>query len=166
MRRIKVINEPTELVPILRAMDSDVKYRVFQKLSEEWVTLEGIQTEFGDEGKKALILFEKTKLVEARWQQAEGKSKPVKAYHTYYTSFHINTSAPVNEVLDIFNVAMLDEAEFEKMEARIYEQVGENGIFLGKIQESEDISPIKLKSLIKRSSLLELRGHRVERFIP
>ena len=49
------------------------------------------------------------KLVETRWQQPpEGSGlKPVKAYHTYYSAFHINTSCSVFEMSDVIAAAVL-----------------------------------------------------------
>ena len=103
MNRIKVINEPSELVSVFRAVDTDLKREIFKDISVEWKTINQIEEKFGKDGRKALRLFEKMKLVETRWQQpSEGTGeKPVKSYHTYYSSFHISTSASVFEISDI-----------------------------------------------------------------
>ncbi|HLE45860.1 MAG TPA: ArsR family transcriptional regulator, partial [Thermoplasmata archaeon] len=39
MNRIKVVSEPAELVPILRAVDTEVKRDVFKEVSTDWRTL-------------------------------------------------------------------------------------------------------------------------------
>jgi len=59
MKRIKVINEATELVPVMRAMDTEVKRKVFMEVSNRWCTAEDIERLFGEEGRQALGFFEK-----------------------------------------------------------------------------------------------------------
>ena len=165
MNRIKVVNEVADLVPFLRAVSNEVKMEVFKEVSTDWRTDKEIEEKYGDEGKNALKLFEKMKLVETRWQPLEDEpsSAPEKAYHTYYSSFSINASCPVIEISDVLAVAVMSEREFKKIEKNIYESVGLDGKFVGDIADNLKVSPTMLKSLIKRSAKLEYRGHRVER---
>ena len=160
MKRIKVINEPTELVSILRAVDTKVKREVFKEVSQDWCTIKAIEEKYGEEGKEALMFFEKMKLVETKWESGDKGSE--KAYHSYYMSFHINTSCPVIEISDVLAVAVMQKKEFDKYEKRIKKLVGDDGKFAGDIAEELGISPTMLKSIVKRSSVLEYRGHRVE----
>lgn len=162
MKRIKVINEPTELVPMLRAVDTTVKRQVFLEVSNGWRTANQIEEKYGAEGKEALAFFEKMKLVESMWQSTDDKSQE-KAYHTYYMSFHINTSCPVTEISDILAIAVMSNKEFDNLESQIVELIGSEGMFAGDVSEKQNISPTMLKALVKRSIRLEYRGHRVER---
>jgi predicted DNA-binding ArsR family transcriptional regulator len=166
MNRIKVVNEVAELVPFLRAVSTKVKMEVFKDVSQDWRTGTEIEDKYGDDGKNALKLFEKMKLVETRWQHsdADPSEAPEKAYHAYYSSFNINASCPVTEISDVLAVAMMSEKEFKKGEKQILDAVGEDGKFVGDIAEELTLSPTMLKSLVKRSAKLEYRGHRVERF--
>lgn len=162
MKRIKVINEPTEIVPMLRAMDTDIKRKVFQEVSNNWCTLREIEEKYSKKGKEALLFFEKMKLVETMWQTAQNGSQE-KAYHSYYMSFHINTSCPINEISDVLSVAVMSDKEFEKTEKSIFELVGEEGMFAGNVSEKQNISPTMLKAIVRRSSKLDYRGHRIAR---
>jgi predicted DNA-binding ArsR family transcriptional regulator len=161
MNRIKVINEPSDLVPILRCVDTDVKKEVFKNLAVDWLTAHDIADRYGEEGTTALRFFEKMRLVETKWQTGDGE--PVKAYHSFYTSLHISASSPVHEISDVLQVAVMPDPEYVKMEDRIYKTVGTDGKFAGDLAEELDMSQVMLKSLIKRSSCLDFRGHRVER---
>ena len=161
MRRIKVINDPTELVPILRAVDSKVKREVFREVSEDWRTLKAIDEKYGKEGKEALQFFEKMKLVETKWVSTQNNSE--KAYHTYYMSFHINTTCTVREISEVLFVAVMSDKDFAALEKKILTLVGETGRFAGDISEQFGMSPIELKSLVKRSVRMEYRGHRIEK---
>lgn len=161
MRRIKVVSESTDFVPILRAFDSDVKRVLFQRLIDGWLTAPQIQKEFGDAGLQALALFEKTKLVETRWEAVDGKTE--KAYHSYYTAFHINTSCSVQEIAEILSVASMDDASFDKIDQEIAAMVVPEGFSARAIAEKFNIPLIRLKSLLKRSSRLEFKGHIVKK---
>src|SRR4030043_1377635 len=124
MSRIKVITEPADLVPMFRAVDTKVKREVLKLVTLEWHTIRDIEKQFGPAGKDALLFFEKMKLVETRWQTSAELQQPEKAYHTYYTSFHINASWPVYEISDVLAAAMLPESEFKQVEEKILDQVG------------------------------------------
>lgn len=162
MNRIKVINEPSELVPVLRAVDTRVKREVLKEVTLEWRTAAEIEEKFGPEGKEALAFFEKMKLVETRWQSTDN-SYPEKSYHTYYSSFHINASWPVYEISDVLAAAMMSEKNFKEIEKEILEEVGDEGRFAGDIAESLGITSTMLRSLVKRSIKLDYRGHRIEK---
>lgn len=161
MNRIKVINEPSELVPMLRAVDTLVKREVLKEVTLEWRTSKEIEEKYGVEGKDAITFFEKMKLVESRWQSTDG-GFPEKAYHTYYTSFHINAQWPVYEISDVLSAAMMSEEEFTEMEGRIIEAVGDRGKFSGDVAEQLAVTSTMLRSLVRRSVKLDYRGHRIE----
>lgn len=161
MNQIKVINEPSELVPMLRAVDTPVKRDVLKEVTLEWRTAEEIENKFGPEGKEAIAFFEKMKLVESRWISAGG-SFPVKAYHTFYTSFHINAQWPVYEISDVLAAAMMSDEEYDEMEAKILKEVGKAGRFSGDVAEALGLTSTMLKGLVRRSVLMDYRGHRIE----
>ncbi|MGI0053025.1 MAG: ArsR family transcriptional regulator [Thermoplasmata archaeon] len=164
MHRIKVVNEVTELVPILRAVDTPVKLKLIQRLSESWLTGEDVTREFGKEGAKALVFFEKLKLVDTRWVAREGRRSPDKSYHSYYSTININTTAPLAEVSEVLAIASMEDKEYARYEQKIFDAVGDTGRFFNDIAEELGMSPTRLKGLVKRSDKLEYRGHRVERF--
>lgn len=161
MRRIKVVSEPTDLVPILRAFDSDVKRDVFRQLIAGWVTTPDVERQFGEAGTDALHFFEKTKLVETRWEVLEGKT--VKAYHSYYTSFQINMSCASQDIAEILSVASMPDDQFHRIEDEIAAMVGNEGFSARAITEKLNIPLTQLKGLMKRSSRLEFRGHLVRK---
>lgn len=161
MNKIKVINEPSELVSMLRAVDTPVKRDVLKEVTLEWRTTKDIKEKYGEEGEKALMFFEKMKLVETRWQPSGG-NRPEKAYHTYYNSFHINASWPVYEISDVLYAAMMPDDDFKEVENNILEQVGKDGKFAGDVAENLGMTATMLKSLVKRSIKMDYRGHRLE----
>ena len=164
MHRIKVVNDVSDLVSILRAVDSPLKLRLVQRLGENWLTGEDVEREFGKEGIKALAFFEKLRLIDTRWVAREGRRQPDKSYHFYYSTININTTSPLAEVSEILAIAMMSPKDYAKIEQRIYDAVGTEGRFFSDVAEELGMSPTRLKGLVKRSDKLEYRGHRIERF--
>ncbi len=163
VNRIKVVSEVAELVPILRAVDTDVKRGVFREVTTEWRTAKQIEDKFGSGGLEALRFFEKMKLVETKWQTTAGSS-PEKAYHAFYSSFHINATTPVQEISDVLYAAMMPEREYGNIEQKIFDMVGPDGKFAGDVSDSLEVSQTLLKAFVKRSTRLDFRGHRIMRF--
>ncbi|MCL1904559.1 MAG: ArsR family transcriptional regulator [Methanomassiliicoccaceae archaeon] len=161
MNRIKVISEPSELVPMLRSVDTAVKRDVLKEVTLEWRTAKEIEDKFGPEGREAILFFEKMKLVESRWQST-GSNFPEKSYHTYYMSFHINAQWPIYEISDVLAAAMMSEDEFKEIEEKILAQISKGGKFSGDVAETLGLTATMLRSLVRRSVKMDNRGHRIE----
>ena len=167
MNRIKVVNDAADLVPILRAVDTDVKKSVFQDVAQAWLTGKQVEDKYGPEGVEALRFFEKMKLVETKWQTGhspQGQPVPEKAYHAFYGSFHINASSPILEISDVLAIAMQPEEKYRRVEERLYKMVGDQGMFAGDVADELKVTQTTLKALVKRSGRLDFRGHRIIRF--
>ncbi|HID72002.1 MAG TPA: hypothetical protein EYP29_04575 [Thermoplasmata archaeon] len=158
--RAKVVSEATDLVPIMRVVDSETKRNLFMELTKEWMTEEEIENKFGEEGLRAAFFFEKMKLVRSKWQPTE--RGPMKAYKTFYKSFKIDLTVPVLELTDVLKAATMSEEKFKEIEDKIIELIQEGENFFGTIATTLHCSPTFLKGIVKRSSLLEYRGHRIE----
>ena len=167
MLRTKVVNDSTDLVPLLRAFDDKTKKEVFNEILADWKPLSEIKEKYGDEGEEALELFDKMKLVETKWTTPdEGiNGKPQKKYRSYYSAFNINISCPVNEISEIFTVASLNKKDFEKLEDEIFDYVGDDGKFSNMVAENFGISNLALKGLVKRSNKFCFRGLKLSRKI-
>ncbi len=163
MKRIKVINEPSDLVPILRALDTEVRFNIFMELIDGWLTMDEIEEKYGDEGIESITYFEKVRLVETTWQPPASKgSGPVKAFRSYYTSFHLNVSLQINELAEILSVVMMPDKEYRKSEKKIVGIIGDDGAYVGDVQKELDTTLLRLRALVKRSAKLEYRGQRIE----
>ena len=158
--RIKVVNDVGELVSIFHAADSDVKRRLLLDLSTSWVTMPMIESKFGVEGKKGLLYLDKIKLIESQW--ITGENGPEKAYHTYYTSVQINLLGSMSELADIIYATTLSEEKLIEYEEKIKNMIKEpDGIFLGDVVETLDISQALLRGIVKRSSILQIKGYKI-----
>jgi len=165
MMRTKVVNDSTDLVSLLRAFDTKTKKEVFNELLTDWKPLSEIKEKYGDDGEDALDIFDRMKLVETKWTTPdEGiDGKPQKKYRSYYSSFNINISCPINEISEIFTVASLNQKDFSKLENEIYSFVGEDGKFGNMVAENFDLSNLALKGLVKRSNKFCFKGLKLSR---
>jgi len=165
MMRTKVVNDSTDLVPLLRAFDTKTKKEVFNDLLLDWKPLSEILDRYGEDGGEAVEFFDKMKLVETKWTTPdEGiNGKPQKKYRSYYSAFNINISCPVNEISEIFTVASLNQHEFEDLEKQIYDFVGDEGKFGNMVAETFDLTNLALKGLVKRSDKFCYKGLKLSR---
>ena len=165
MIRTKVVNDSTDLIPLMRAFDTPLKKEIFKEIQSEWKPLSEIREKYGETGKEALDLFDRMKLVETRWTTSEEgvDGKPQKKYRSYYSAFNINISCPVNEISEIFTIASLNDDEFAKLEKDIHSYIGDEGKFSNTVSEQFDFSTLALKSIVKRSNLLSFKGLKVVR---
>ena len=160
MIRTKVVNDSTDLIPLMRAFDTPVKKEVFKEIQTDWRPLSEIKSKYGPHGEKALELFDQMKLVETRWTTSEEgvEGKPQKKYRSYYSAFNINISCPVNEISEIFTIASLSGTDFTELEQEIYAFIGDDGKFSNTVAENFNLSTLTLKSIVKRSSRLGYKG--------
>ncbi|MHB1492266.1 MAG: ArsR family transcriptional regulator [Thermoplasmataceae archaeon] len=160
--RIKVVNDPGELVSIFHAADSEVKRKLLLDLSMSWITMPIIQERYGTEGKKALHYLDKIKMIESQW--ITGENGPEKAYHTYYTNVQINLMGTMSELADIIYATTISESKLNEYEEKIVAMMKDNeGVFLGDAATNLDISQTLLRGLVKRSSLMQIKGYKIER---
>ncbi len=160
MIRTKVVNDSTDLIPLMRAFDTSVKKEVFKEIQSDWCSISEITEKYGSLGQKALELFDRMKLVETKWTTSENgvNGKPQKTYRSYYSAFNINISCPVNEISEIFTIASLNDEQYAKLEQDLYDFVGPNGKFGNSVAEKFNLSTLALKSIVKRSNKLKYQG--------
>ncbi len=163
MSRVKIISEVSELVPLLLSLCGPVKWEILNTLMKDWCTEEDIVTAHGEEAKDILTFLEKHKLVETMWQPGLDLRR-TKAFRAYYNNVHINVACTLEEFSQTLSVAMLSDEDFKAVEERIVDMVGDQGMYFGDVlDEIGGFTSIEFKSMIKRSTLLEYRGHRVRR---
>ena len=158
--RIKVVNDVGELVSIFHAADSDTKRRLLLDLSTGWITMPVIEQKYGTEGKKALLYLDKIKLIESQWMT--GENGPEKAFHTYYTNVQINLLGSMSDLADIIYATTLTDQQLMGYEDRIMEMITDpEGVFIGDVSEKLNISQALLRGIVKRSSMLQIKGYKI-----
>ena len=161
MKRVKLINDPAELVALFRAVDSDERRNVMTTLSEGWTMISELIEKYGEGAHAAITYFEKFKLVESRWEVNNDTGRPEKSYRTFYNAFQISTSLTFDEAQELLTVVLLSEKEFKAMESKIVEMIGEEGTFANDISRDLNITSLTLKALVRRSVEFDFKGHNI-----
>ena len=129
MKRVKLINDPAELVALFRAIDSEERRNVMTTLSEGWTMISALIEKYGQGAHGAITYFEKFKLVESRWEVNDETGRPEKSYRTFYNAFQISTSLTFDEAQELLTVVLMTEKEFNDLESKIVEMIGSDGTF-------------------------------------
>ena len=161
MKRVKLINDPAELVALFRAVDSDERRNVMTTLSEGWTMISELIEKYGEGAHAAITYFEKFKLIESRWEVNNDTGRPEKSYRTFYNAFQISTSLTFDEAQELLTVVLLSEKEFKTMESKIVEMIGEEGTFANDISRDLNITSLTLKALVRRSVEFDFKGHNI-----
>lgn len=159
MPRVKVVSDAADLVPLLRAFDSDTKRAVFQALTDDWVTESAIEEDYGEEGLETLGLLENAHLVETRWSPSG--DGPEKAYRSFYTAFNLNVQAPAVEIGDLLHMAVMSSERFDALEEELVSLMDDGSVSTRLAREKLDLSAARLRGLVKRSPTLEVKGHQI-----
>ena len=101
MKRVKLINDPAELVALFRAVDSKERRDVLTTLAEGWTMISDLVSKHGEGAYAAITYFEKFKLVESRWEVNNDSGRPEKGYRTFYNAFQISTSLTFDETQEL-----------------------------------------------------------------
>ena len=161
MKRVKLINDPAELVALFRAIDSEERRNIMTTLSEGWTMISDLVAKHGDGANGAITYFEKFKLIESRWEVNSDTGRPEKSYRTFYNAFQISTSLTFDEAQELLTVFLLPEKEFNNFESEIVKMIGSEGTFANDISKSLNISSLKLKGLVRRSVKFDFKGHNI-----
>ena len=160
VNRIKVINDVGELVTIFHAADTEVKRKLLLDLSTGWITIQQMDEKDGIEGKKSLHYLDKIRMIESQW--ITGNKGPEKAYHTYYTNVQINLIGSMTDLSDIIFATTLKDEQLQEYEDKIIAMMTNGGVFVGDVADSLKISQTLLKGIVNRSSVLTIKGYRIE----
>ena len=161
MKRVKLINDPAELVALFRAVDSEIRRNVLSTLAEGWTMISDLLNKYGDESADIIAYFEKFKLIESRWEVNSETGRPEKSYRTFYNAFQISTSLTFDETQELLTVVLMSNKEFEKLESKIVELIGEEGTFANDVGRDLEVSSLTLKGLVRRSVKFDFKGHNI-----
>ena len=161
MKRVKLINDPAELVALFRAVDSEIRRNVLSTLAEGWTMISNLINKYGEESEDIIAYFEKFKLIESRWEVNSESGRPEKSYRTFYNAFQISTSLTFDETQELLTVVLMSNKEFEKFESKIVELIGEEGTFANDVGRDLEVSSLTLKGLVRRSVKFDFKGHNI-----
>ncbi|MHC1636335.1 MAG: ArsR family transcriptional regulator [Candidatus Methanospirareceae archaeon] len=164
MRRARLINDPVDMVPLLRVFCDEKNKRIFEELVSGWKTEKELEEDVGGEVRDALMLLEESNLLECSWRMPKPGEKPEKEYHTSYTKIIANFQCSLKDLGDLLRVVLMEEEKFKEVEEPLIEAISSNKSVnsISTLSKHLNLSPVFLKAIIKRSSRLCIKGQRIE----
>lgn len=161
-KRTRIINEPSDLVPLLRAFGSDSHKKVFDFLQKDWKTEEEIEIEVGFKPTESLDILKKSGLVESKWRMPQPGKKPDKEYHSSYSRVHVNFQCTVEDLSDLIMITFKSDNEIRNYLEMIEKEVTGGNQSMNGLQRVVDKSIMFIRGVAKRSPLLTVKGQRIE----
>ncbi len=161
-KRTRIINEPSDLVPLLRAFGSDSHKKVFDFLQKDWKTEEEIEAEVGFKPTESLDILKKSGLVESKWRMPQPGKKPDKEYHSSYSRVHVNFQCTVEDLSDLIMITFKSDSEIRNYLEMIEKEVTGGNQSMNGLQRVVDKSIMFIRGVAKRSPILTVKGQRIE----
>jgi predicted DNA-binding ArsR family transcriptional regulator len=161
-KRTRIINEPSDIVPLLRAFGSDTHKKVFDYLQKDWKTEADIEADLGLKVQESLDVLKKSGLVESKWRMPEPGKKPEKEYHSSYSRVQVNFQCSIEDLADLIMITFKSDNEISRYVDIIEKEVCEGNQSMNGLQRVIDKSIMFIRGVARRSSILTVKGQRIE----
>lgn len=161
-KRTRIINEPSDIVLLLRAFGSDGHKTVFSHLQGDWKTEEELDEEVNFKTESSLDILKKSGFVESKWRMPEPGKKPIKEYHSSYSRVHVNFQCSIEDLSDLIMITFKNDSEIRDDIKEIEAEVKKGNQSMNGLQRSMDKNIMLIRGLARRSSILNVKGQRIE----
>jgi predicted DNA-binding ArsR family transcriptional regulator len=163
-KRTRIINEPSDIVTLLRAFGSDAHKRVFDSLQNGWKTEEELEKELGFRPAESLGILKKSGFVESKWRMPQPGKTPEKEYHSSYSKVQVNFQCSVEDLSDLIMVTFKNDNELRSYLDVIEKEVKSGNQSMTGLQRAVDKSIMFIRAVARRSQILSVKGQRIEIF--
>src|SRR5665648_29550 len=160
-KRIRLINDPSDLVPLLRTFGSRTHKSVFDDLSNEWMTKEELEVNHSDV-MTSLIILKKSGLIESRWRMPEPGNTPDKEYHISYSKAQANFQCTIEDLSDLIMMSFKNDDSIYEFIESIENEVKNGNQSMAGLSRVLDKNPMYIRGAAKRSLNLSVKGQRIE----
>ncbi len=163
-KRTRIINDPSDLVPLLQAFGSDVHKKVFDELSKDWHTERELTALVGDESSvhRSVALLRKSGLVETKWRVPEPGASPEKEYRSTYSRVQASFGASMEDLSELIRLTFMSDDELRAVTERLQKMVGDGDTSLSNLSRELGLSQMFIRGAAKRAEGLAVRGQRIE----
>ncbi len=163
-KRTRIINDPSDLVPLLQAFGSEVHKKVFDELCKGWHTESELIQAVGDKSTvhRSVALLRKSGLIETKWRAPEPGGSPEKEYHSTYSRIQASFGASMEDISEIIRLTFMSEDDLRDVIESLHKQVMSGNNSLSNLSREMNLSQIFLKGVAKRAENLAVRGQRIE----
>jgi len=162
-KRVRIVNDLPDLVPLLQIFASKQDKQVFDLLTSGWYTEDELKEKLGsEEVSNSLEILRESGLLENKWRIPTTGTTPLIEYTTSYSKARLNFQCEMEDLGDIIAISFMDEYGFNQIVEELIQCIQHGKDSITNISISEGISPILLKAAVKRSSKLLLKGQKLE----
>lgn len=161
-KRTRIINEPSDIVPLLRAFGSDTHKKVFDCMQDGWKTEKEIEKEVGFKPHESLDVLKKSGFVESKWRMPQPGKTPEKEYHSSYSRVQVNFQCSVEDLSDMIMVTFKSDSELRDYLDVIEREVRSGNQSMNGLQRVVDKSIMFIRAVARRSNILSVKGQRIE----
>lgn len=162
VKRTKIINDPSDLVPLLQVFNSKLHSQVFDELVKGWKTQAELEAITGKDVTKSIDSLRQGGLIENRWRMPEPGKPPVMEYKTSYSEVRTNFQCTMLELSEIIMIAFSMDESLRKLAEDMEVEVEKGNASLLNLARIFDKSPMYLKGVAKRSNRITVKGQRIE----
>ena len=163
-KRTRIINDPSDLVPLLQAFGSAVHKKIFDELSREWRTERELAGLFGDDAgvHRSVALLRKSGLIETKWRVPEPGESPEKEYHSTYSRIQANFQATMEDLSELISLTFMSDEELREVTETLQKMVNGGNNSLSNLSRELGLSQVFIRGMAKRAEGLAVRGQRIE----
>ncbi len=160
-KRTKIVNDPADLVPLIRAFGSDIHKKVFNELSSDWMTKVELEKVIGADVDESLKILQKGGLIQSRWRMPDTLENPDKEFHTSYSKVLANFQCGLDDLSDLILIASSDEADFLEMVCKIEVEIENGNTSTVGLCRALNKDACFVRGVAKRSHKLAIKGQKV-----
>lgn len=161
-KRTKLVNDPSDLVPLLRTFGSTAHKSVFDELSERWMTEKELSERTGADVKPSIEILRKSGLIESQWRMPEPGKTPDKEYAVSYSKLHANFQCSIKDISDLIMITFKSDCELADLIESIEEEVSKGNRSMAGLSRVFDLSSAFIRGIARRSDKLVVKGQRLE----
>ncbi|RZN14482.1 MAG: ArsR family transcriptional regulator [Methanosarcinales archaeon] len=163
-KRTRIINDPSELITLLRIFGSEPHKKIFDILSTEWKTVEDLLTVSDNDVPEIMAFLKKSGLIESKWRIPEPGKTPDKEYHTSYSKVQLNFQCSLEDLSGLIQLTFRTENEIRDSMIAIEEEVKKGNQSMNGLCRVFGKSSLFIRGVARRSSNLNVKGQRIEWF--
>lgn len=160
-KRTRIVNDPADLVPLIRAFGSGVHKTVFNELSSEWMTREELEKAVSADVGESLKILQKGGLIQNRWRLPENVGVPEKEFHASYSNMRANFQCGLDELSNLIRIASSDDEEFLEIVFKIEEEIKMGNTSTVGLCRALNQNACFIRGVAKRSHKLTIRGQKL-----
>ncbi|MDD2777518.1 MAG: ArsR family transcriptional regulator [Methanocellales archaeon] len=157
----RIVNDPADLVPLIRAFGSDIHKKVFNGLSSGWMTKKELEKEVGFDVVESLKILQNGGLIQSRWRMSGNVEVPEKEFYTSYSDVRANFQCGLDELSNLIRIAFSDEEEFLEIVLKIEEEIKMGNTSTVGLCRALNQNACFIRGVAKRSNKLMVRGQKL-----